>query len=68
MRDILRISQFLNKFEQLWKKIPDLRFMQIVTVIQIQAKEKFGIEDLYYLEEDKILEIMNDIIENGEIS
>lgn len=68
MRDILRISAFLFKFQELWRTVPDLRFMQVVTVIQIQAKEKFGIEDLYYVEDDKFIEIMQDIIANGEVN
>jgi hypothetical protein len=68
MRDILRISEFLVKFQELWVGIQDLRFMQIVTVIQVQAKEKFGIDDLYYVEDDKLIEIMQDIITNGEIN
>jgi len=68
MRDIFRIAKFLDKFEELWKSAPDLRFIQVVASIQIQAKQKFGIDDLYYIEEDKLLEIMNDIIENGEIN
>jgi hypothetical protein len=68
MRDVLRISEFLVRFQELWTTIPDLRFMQIVTVIQIQAKEKFGIEDLYYVEDDKLMDIMQDIITNGEIN
>jgi hypothetical protein len=68
MRDIFRIAKFLDKFEELWKSAPDLRFIQVVASIQIQAKQKFGIDDLFYIEEDKLLEIMNDIIENGEIN
>lgn len=68
MRDVIRISEFLVKFQELWTSIPDLRFMQVVTVIQIQAKEKFGIEDLYYVEDDKLMDIMQDIITNGEIN
>jgi hypothetical protein len=68
MRDILRISEFLVKFQELWTGNVDLRFMQIITLIQIQAKDKFKIDDLYYIEDDKLIDIMTDIIENGEIN
>jgi hypothetical protein len=68
MRDILRISEFLVKFQELWAANVDLRFMQIVTLIQIQAKDKFKINDLYYIEDDELMDIITDIIENGEIN
>jgi hypothetical protein len=68
MRDILRISEFLVKFQELWTGNVDLRFMQIITLIQIHAKNKFKIDDLYYVEDDELINIMTDIIENGEIN
>jgi uncharacterized protein YihD (DUF1040 family) len=67
MRKKERIDSFLKKLEKLWKKTPDLRFTQIYTVIQIQAKEKFKIDDMYYLEEEQLEEIIEDIIKNGEV-
>jgi hypothetical protein len=67
MRDVERIDKFLRKLSELWKIIPDLRFPQLYTVIAIQAKDKFKIEDIYYLEEDQLEKIIKDIIENGEV-
>ncbi len=67
MRDIERIDKFLRKLSELWKMIPDLRFSQLYTVVVIQARDKFKIEDIYYLEEDQLEKIINDIIENGEV-
>jgi uncharacterized protein YihD (DUF1040 family) len=67
MREEKRIDSFLKKLKELWKRSPDLRFTQIYTIIQIQAKEKFKTDDMYYLEEDQLEEIIEDIIKNGEI-
>jgi hypothetical protein len=67
MRNTDRIKPFLEKFEKLWETIPDLRFSQIYTILVIQAKEKFGIDDIYYLEDDEISEIIQNILDNGEV-
>jgi hypothetical protein len=67
MREEKRIEPFLSKLAEMWKKIPDLRFAQVFTVIQIQAKEKFKVDDIYYLEENELENIIDDIIKNGEV-
>ena len=52
MRDINRIDKFLEKFGELWKEnVPDWRFMQLICNLQ----SAYG-SDLFYIEEDKLLE------------
>lgn len=50
MRDPKRISKFINIAKQIWKMHPDLRFGQLI-LNAIDNKE-----DLYYIEDDKLLE------------
>ena len=50
MRDINRIEPLLNKFEELWKSCPDIRFGQMVYNIVI-AKGS----DIFNIEDDKML-------------
>ena len=44
MRDINRIEPLLNKFQELWKLCPDIRFGQMVYIIT-SGKDIFNIED-----------------------
>jgi hypothetical protein len=62
-----RIAPFLEKFKKLWENYPELRFMQMIAAIQVVAQERFNIDDLYYLEESQLTDIINDIITNGEV-
>ena len=48
-RDPKRISKILNILKQIWKMNPDLRLGQLI----LNAVNE---EDLYYMEDDKILE------------
>ena len=52
MRDINRIEPFLDKFEELWKLHPDIRFGQMIYNLTS------GI-DIFYIEDDKMLELIN---------
>ena len=65
-RDPARISIFLNHVERLWKKFPDLRFTQVVSMIEIQAKEMFKKVDIFYLEEQSLLEVISFLIHESE--
>jgi hypothetical protein len=58
MRDIDRIGLFLKKVEELWGKLPDWRFGQLMTNF---ISEK---GDIFYWEEDKFLEELEDYINN----
>lgn len=48
-RDPKRISKTLNILKQIWKMNPDLRLGQLIL-------NAINEEDLYYIEDDKILE------------
>jgi predicted nucleic acid-binding protein len=49
MRDVFRIPGFLRKLERLWCQHPDLRFWQLVVMIEQQAGG-----DLFYTEDDQL--------------
>ena len=77
MRDLKRIDEFLNKIKIIWEKEPDLRFFQLIYIIQskyskdnsnfgkIELAEKDGSTkigyDLFNLEDDEILKYLNNI-------
>jgi uncharacterized protein YihD (DUF1040 family) len=57
MRDINRIDPFMDKLKEFWKQFPDLRFVQLIDIINSRAKKKFN-KDLFYLEEDEFLSLL----------
>ena len=55
MRDEKRIQPFLKKFEEVWKQNPDLRFGQLVDILQ---GENHPESELFYLEDEEFLEAL----------
>lgn len=53
MRDIKRISDILKEFELLWQEYPDLRFFQLISMIQKRLPGNFK-EDPFYYEDDEL--------------
>ena len=54
MRDINRIEPFMNELTEIWSTVPDWRFGQL-----IENLKKFAeVEDLFYIEDDKMLEVL----------
>ena len=54
MRDINRIEPFMNELTEIWYTVPDWRFGQL-----IENFKKFArVEDLFYIDDDKMLEIL----------
>lgn len=54
MRDINRIEPFMNELTEIWYTVPDWRFGQL-----IENLKKFAeVEDLFYIEDDKMLEVL----------
>lgn len=51
MRNPKRISKTLKEIENIWKKNSDLRLMQLIVNV-------FGEENLYYLEDAKLLKFL----------
>jgi len=58
MRDSRRILPITIRLQELWCLFPDLRFSQIFELI----KAKSGKTDLFYVEDEEILKIMEKII------
>jgi hypothetical protein len=60
MRDPNRIHKVIQYIEKLWETVPDWRFMQLICNLQ-----SFCGSDMFYMEEDRFLEHLNNFIENG---
>jgi len=60
MRDPRRITGTLRIFERLWNRHPDLRFQQIVDLINTEII--FSGKDPHYIEEEKLNEIIIKLI------
>jgi len=60
VRNPERIKPMLDKLKELWYKHPDLRFGQLVTILGSQMDI-----DSFYAEEDKWIEIIEDMKEIG---
>lgn len=61
MRDIKRIKKVGSKFEELWFMYPDLRFWQLIQMLDIPEKLKGT--DPFYWEDDVWLEILQKTID-----
>jgi hypothetical protein len=61
-RPIERIKPFLDKLSELWLKFPDLRFAQIVNLIEVKSKEMYQIQDIFYLEEVQIAQVIKELL------
>ncbi len=52
-----RIPRILEKFERIWKNAPDLRFLQLVSNLQVNI-----FDNPFYLEDDKLEERLDNYI------
>ena len=61
LRDIERIEPFCNEIISIWKRYPDLRFGQLMTIIteRMSANRK----SFFYMEDDKLLEEIKKMFE-----
>ena len=62
MRDERRIEPIVNDFLALWKKYPDLRFGQMVSLVYAKSTNEYSV-DPFYLEDDewsKVLKLLKD--------
>lgn len=62
MRNPDRIKPFLDTLEKCWAKVPDWRFGQLIENI----KRAYDIDDLFYIEDDKLEELIKDCFELNE--
>jgi len=81
MRDPKRIDETLTLLSQIWKQNPDLRFQQLVYILQggysennsnigrVESVEKEGFKqigyDLFNTEDDVFMEHLREITKNG---
>ena len=52
MRDLNRIPEVLVMLQQGWEKVPDWRLGQLIE----NLKRYIGVDDLFYIEDDKMIE------------
>lgn len=56
MRDPNRIYEIISLIQAGWQKVPDMRFGQIFE----NLKRYIGIDDLFYIEDDRLKEMIID--------
>ncbi len=82
MRDSQRIDEFIELINQLWKQDPDLRFNQLIYILQngysqvnsgigkVESEEVDGFKqiafDLFNTEDDSFLEYLKTRLQNTE--
>lgn len=57
MRDVNRIDVVLSEIKEIWKKYPDLRLGQLICNVVRDPT-------LYYIEDDKLIEVLKEVYEN----
>lgn len=55
MRNPERIQEVLKELEEFWKQVPDWRLGQVISNI---SYELMGNNDPFYMEDDKLLELL----------
>ena len=60
MRDPKRIHEVLMNLEELWQRYPDWRLMQLICNMQASTGR-----DMYYVEDDRLIQIFKTLIEKG---
>lgn len=68
MRDPKRIPEIINLLQKHWEKYPDLRFFQMTEDLGERVRnQKKSICDLFYMEDDELLQVLKNIekIEEG---
>jgi hypothetical protein len=63
MRPVERIEIFLSKVADLWRLFPDMRFSQIVILIEDEVRSRLGVKDIFYVEETELAKVINEVIE-----
>ena len=59
MRNPNRIYEILNLLQRGWEKVPDWRFGQLIE----NLKRYINIDDLFYIEDDKMIETIVNFFE-----
>ena len=56
-RDVNRIQPFCDRLAKAWEKLPDLRFGQLMVNLMRDYEAEHGC-DIFYLEEDEMIQII----------
>lgn len=64
MRDPNRINCIMNLLKEWWMTYPDLRFGQVMAVLNFQMGEVTKI-DPFYVEDDKLEKILKEMLKNA---
>lgn len=67
-RDPKRIEPFLETLNQLWSKMPDYRFGQLLYLLANSMYHTYGYEDMFFPEDDKWIEVIEKEIANLEMN
>lgn len=59
-RDKARIKLITEELRKVWEAHSDLRFCQLMTIVNDEVKKECNKEDTFYIEDD----VMFDILEN----
>ena len=63
MRDINRLGVFYNELMRIHKEnFPDWRFGQLVNNLERWLQANKGIVDIFYIEEDKMLQYLKEFV------
>lgn len=62
VRDITRIERVLNLLRAVWHTNPDMRFWQLVEMLEYRYGVKQN-RDLFFLEDDEFEKILKDFFE-----
>lgn len=81
MRDPTRIEEVLGLINQIWQEQPDLRFQQLLYILQngfshknnnvgkVEHIEEDGFTrigyDLFNIEDDQFIEYLNEVVKSG---
>lgn len=58
-RDVNRIKPFCDRLAKAWEKLPDWRFGQLMVNLMRDYEAEHG-HDIFYLEEDEMIQIIED--------
>ena len=61
-RDTVRIGPFCDRLAKAWEKLPDWRFGQLMVNLMRDYEAEHG-HDIFYLEEDEMIQIIEDYCE-----
>jgi hypothetical protein len=64
MRSLFRIYEIMRLIKNIWsnKKCIDLRFFQFISFLEYKIHEEIKNLDLFYLEDDKLIVLLNNIL------